>query len=224
MSSITKLQLSHCSRYRFNLPTSKSILGLPIGQHITVAAKLSGQERQTQRSYTPITSDDENQGYFDLLVKSYPTGNLSKHMASLQIGQTLRFQGPKGAMIYTPNMVRRLGMVAGGTGITPMLQIVKAIVRGRPRHGGRDTTRVDLIFANVNEADILLKEDLDVLAQEDDRFNVYYVLNNPPEGWKGGVGFVTPDMIKVPRLKSGMKAPNTNRGGFRPICRRRLRT
>ena len=118
-------------------------------------------------------------------------------MASLQVGQTLRFQGPKGAMMYTPNMVRRLGMIAGGTGITPMLQIIKAIVRGRPRNGGTDTTQVDLIFANVNKDDILLKEDLDALAQEDDRFNVYYVLNNPPEGWKGGVGFVTKDIIKV---------------------------
>ena len=183
--------------YRFNLPTSKSILGLPTGQHVTVAAKLPGQERQTQRSYTPITSDEENRGYFDLMVKSYPTGNLSKYMASLQVGQTMCFQGPKGAMTYTPNMVRHLGMIAGGTGITPMLQIIKAIVRGRPRNGGMDRTQVDLIFANVNKDDILLKEDLDALAAEDDRFNVFYVLNSPPAGWKGGTGFVTPNIIKV---------------------------
>ena len=183
--------------YRFKLPTAKSVLGLPTGQHVSVAATLPGQPRQTQRSYTPITSDEENHGYFDLMVKSYEQGLLSKHMASLQIGQTLKFQGPKGAMKYSPNMVRRLGMIAGGTGITPMLQIIKAIHRSRPKFGGNDTTQVDLIFANVNKDDILLKEDLDTLAKEDDKINVFYVLNNPPEGWKGGVGFVTPDMIKV---------------------------
>ena len=35
------------------------------------------------------------------------------------------------------------------------------------------------------------------MAREDSGFRVHYVLNNPPEGWTGGVGFVTPDMIKV---------------------------
>lgn len=35
-----------------------------------------------------------------------------------------------------------------------------------------------------------------MLAAEDPDFNIYYVLNNPPQGWTGGVGFVTPEMIK----------------------------
>ena len=157
---------------------------------------IEGQPKEVVRSYTPITSDEDT-GHFDLLVKSYPTGNISKHLASMKIGQPLKVKGPKGAMVYTPNMVRHLGMIAGGTGITPMLQVVKAIIRGRPRNGGKDQTKVDLIFANVNKEDILLREDLDALAKEDDKFRVHYVLNNPPEGWNGGVGFVTPEMIKV---------------------------
>lgn len=106
----------------------------------------------------------------------------------------MKVRGPKGAMTYTPNMVRHFGMIAGGTGITPMLQIARAIQRGRA-YG--DKTKVDLIFANVNEEDILLREDLDKLASEDELFNVHYVLNNPPTSWAGGVGFVTGEMIKV---------------------------
>jgi cytochrome-b5 reductase len=150
-------------------------------------------QKEIVRSYTPI-SGDHQPGFFDLLIKSYPTGNISKYMASLVIGQTIKVKGPKGAMVYTPNMVRRFGMIAGGTGITPMLQIIRAIIRGRKTG---DATEVDLIFANVAKEDILLKEDLDELAREDKRFRVYYVLNNPPEGWDGGVGFVTPEMILV---------------------------
>lgn len=163
---------------------------------MSVAATIEGQPKEVVRSYTPISSD-ENPGYFDLLIKSYPTGNISKHMASLNIGQTMKVKGPKGAMVYTPGLVRRFGMIAGGTGITPMLQIIRAIIRGRPKNGGTDTTEVDLIFANVNFEDILLKEDLDALTREDPGFRVYYVLNNPPEKWDGGVGFCAPDMIKV---------------------------
>jgi cytochrome-b5 reductase len=145
------------------------------------------------RSYTPI-SGDHQPGYFDLLIKSYPTGNISKHMASMTVGQTLRVKGPKGAFVYTPNMVRHFGMIAGGTGITPMLQVVRAIIRGR---AAGDKTEVDLIFANVTPQDILLKEDLDALAKEDSGFRVHYVLDKPPAGWTGGVGYVTPEMITV---------------------------
>jgi hypothetical protein len=158
------------------------------------------------RSYTPISSD-LTPGYFDLLIKSYPTGNISKHVASLMVGQTMKVRGPKGAMVYKPNMVRHFGMIAGGTGITPMLQIIRAIVRGRPTG---DTTQVDLLFANVNPEDILLKEDLDALVAGDSGFRVHYVLNNPPKGWKGGVGFVTTDMIKV-SLSLGNSRVGANR-------------
>jgi cytochrome-b5 reductase len=187
--------------YRFALPSANSILGLPIGQHISLAAELDVkdaktgeiQNKEVVRSYTPISSD-VTPGYFDLLIKSYPTGNISRHLTTLKIGDTMKVKGPKGAMVYTPNMVRKFGMIAGGTGITPMLQIVRAILRGRSKG---DKTEVNLVFANVNEEDILLREDLRQLEEENEGFSVYHVLNNPPEGWKGGVGFVTADIIKV---------------------------
>ena len=196
-----------CS-YRFSLPRPTDILGLPIGQHISLACTVpENQPQQVVRSYTPISSDT-SPGHFDLLVKSYPTGNVSKYLASLMVGQTMKVKGPKGAMVYTPNMVSRFGMIAGGTGITPMLQIIRAIVRGRPRNGGTDITEISLVFANVNREDILLKDDLDALAEEDDRFNVYYVLNNPPNGWTGGEGFVTEGIIKVTTLFSEFLKPS----------------
>jgi len=152
----------------------------------------------------PGSTGDHQPGYFDLLIKSYPTGNISKYMASLIVGQTIKVRGPKGAMVYTPNMVRHFGMIAGGTGITPMLQIIRAVIRGRPTG---DKTEIDLIFANVNPEDILLKEDLDELAKTDKGFRVHYVLNNPPAGWNGGVGFVTPEMMTkwLPKPASDVK-------------------
>ncbi|CAK1364851.1 NADH-cytochrome b5 reductase 1 [Cercospora beticola] len=195
-----KTQISHNTAiYRFKLPTEDSILGLPIGQHISLAATLdvtdpktgNVERKEVVRSYTPISSD-EQPGYTDLLIKSYPQGNISRHIATLSVGDTMKIKGPKGAFVYTPNMCRRIGMIAGGSGITPMLQIAEAIKRGR-KNG--DKTIVDLIFANVNELDILLRDDLEALSKQEG-FNVYYVLNNPPEKWTGGVGFVTAEIIK----------------------------
>ena len=182
--------------YRFKLPSPDAILGLPIGQHVSIGATCKqpdGTTKEIVRSYTPI-SGDHVPGYFDLLIKSYPKGNISRHVASLEIGQSIRVRGPKGAFEYTPNMVRHFGMVAGGSGITPMLQIIRAIVRGR---ASGDRTEVDLIFANVTAEDILLKDDLDALVKEDKQIRVHYVLDQPPKDWTGGVGYVTGEMIEV---------------------------
>ncbi|KAF7725920.1 NADH-cytochrome b5 reductase [Apophysomyces ossiformis] len=124
-------------------------------------------------------------------MQSYPTGNISKLFGELKVGDMVAVRGPKGNFSYRPNMVRAIGMIAGGTGITPMLQIIRAICRNP-----EDKTEVSLIFANVDAEDIILKKELDEIAVKHKNFKVYYVLNNAPEDWSGGVGFVTNDMIR----------------------------
>jgi cytochrome-b5 reductase len=92
---------------------------------------------------------------------------------------------------YTPGLTGGLGMIAGGSGITPMYQIINAVLKNPA-----DRTALSLIYANVNPEDILMKTELDALARAHaDRFKLYYVLNNPPAGWTGGVGFVSKDHI-----------------------------
>jgi cytochrome-b5 reductase len=83
-------------------------------------------------------------------------------------------------------------MIAGGTGISPMIQVIRAALRNP-----FDRTTITLIYANVNEEDILLRDDLEELMDVHElKFKIIYVLNNPPPGWKGGVGFVTKEHIK----------------------------
>jgi cytochrome-b5 reductase len=176
--------------YRFALPHPDDVLGLPIGQHVSLQAEIGGKD--IMRSYTPTSSDDDR-GHFDLLIKSYEQGNISRHVSLLQIGDKIRVKGPKGQFTYRPDLSRHLGMIAGGTGITPMLQIVRAALKNP-----QDRTKISLIYANVNAEDILLKKELDLLAQNHShRFTVYYVLNNAPEGWTGGVGFVSKEQIET---------------------------
>jgi len=175
--------------YRFALPKPTDVLGLPIGQHISVQAEIDG--KQVMRSYTPTSSDDDK-GHFDLLIKTYPTGNISRFVQNMKIGEPLTVKGPKGQMNYNADLALKIGMICGGTGITPMLQIIRAALKNP-----LDLTTISLIYANVNPDDILLKAELDELAaKHPQRFQVYYVLNNPPEKWDGGVGFVSAEMIK----------------------------
>ncbi|KAF8932421.1 NADH-cytochrome b5 reductase 1 [Dissophora ornata] len=179
---------SNTAMYKFALPNEDDILNLPIGQHISIMANINGKD--ISRSYTPTSSSDDV-GNFVLCIKSYPQGNISKMFGELVIGDTINARGPKGQFNYTPNMCSAIGMIAGGTGLTPMLQIIRAVVKNP-----EDKTKVSLIFANVTREDIILKAELDLLAKKHPQFQVYYVLNSPPEGWTGGVGFVNADMIK----------------------------
>jgi cytochrome-b5 reductase len=128
-----------------------------------------------------------------LLAQTYDLGNISKHVAQLKIGQKIRVKGPKGQFNYSPGLVRALGMLAGGTGITPMFQIIQAIAKNPA-----DKTQVRLIYANVAPEDILLKKELDALAaSRPGQIEIFYVLNKPAPGWTGGEGFVSQEHIKT---------------------------
>jgi NAD(P)H-flavin reductase len=82
-------------------------------------------------------------------------------------------------------------MIAGGTGITPMLQVIRQIF-----NDVGDTTRVNLLFANVSSADILLKKELDELASAHKNLTVHYAIDKDESNWNGEVGYVSEEMIK----------------------------
>lgn len=173
--------------YRFAIPHK---LGLPIGQHVSVRALING--RYVMRSYTPI-SDYDATGYVDLLIKTYEKGNVSRVVNTLRVGDTLEMKGPRGKFRYSRNMAPEIGMVAGGTGITPCLQILHHALRDP-----KDTTRFRLIYANVSADEILLRTKLDELARDyPQRFSVHYFLNVPPPDWRGGVGFVSREALQT---------------------------
>ncbi|XP_034225776.1 NADH--cytochrome b5 reductase 1 isoform X2 [Prunus dulcis] len=167
---VKRTQLSHnVAKFRFELPTPTSVLGLPIGQHISCRGKDS-QGEDVIKPYTPTTLDSDV-GYFELVIKMYPQGRMSHHFREMRVGDYLAVRGPKGRFKYQPGQVRAFGMLAGGSGITPMFQVARAILENP-----KDKTKVHLIYANVSYEDILLK---------------------PPEVWDGGVGFVSKEMIQA---------------------------
>ena len=66
---VARTEVSRNARIlRLGLPTPQSKLGLPVGQHVMVCAKVEG--KLVMRAYTPISSDRDC-GYVDLLVKVY---------------------------------------------------------------------------------------------------------------------------------------------------------
>lgn len=87
-------------------------------------------------------------------------------------------------------------MVAGGSGITPLYQVIQAVLRDQPG----DRTEMHLVYANRTEEDILLRGELERWAAEfPDRLKVWYVVERvkrPEEGWEYSVGFVTEAILR----------------------------
>lgn len=192
LALLDRKELTHNTRrFRFVLPHSDQKLGLPVGQHISIKTTMP-DGTVVMRPYTP-TSDGEARGFVDFVVKVYPDGKMSGSLDKLKPGDTMEFKGPKGRYdMQQHGSKTHVGMVAGGTGITPMYQVAVAHLKNP-----NNPTKFSLIFANVTEDDILLKDELDDLAKRyPDKFSVYYVLDKPPKGWSGGSGYVTTDMMK----------------------------
>ncbi|KAI2815529.1 hypothetical protein CBS115989_7601 [Aspergillus niger] len=177
-------------RFVFALPDTKGVIGLPIGQHVAIRANIDGNT--VSRSYTPV-SNNLDLGRLELVVKCYPDGLLSgKYLANLTVGDEVEFRGPKGAMRYGRGLCAKIGMVAGGTGITPMYQLIRAICEDE-----RDTTEISLIYANRSEGDILLREELEDFARKYPKnFKLWYMLDTAPEGWMYGSGYVNEAVLR----------------------------
>jgi cytochrome-b5 reductase len=187
-------------RYVFDLPTPGSVLGLPIGQHIAIRGTVD--DSSVTRSYTPV-SNNRDLGRLELLIRIYPDGHLGQYLKKLQPGDKVDIRGPKGAMRYRKGMSKELGMVGGGTGITPLFQIIRAICEDKT-----DNTKIHLVYANRSEADIMLRKRLDSFAEASNgQFEVYYIVDKAPEGWQYGTGRVDKEVLqkKMPAVSDDNK-------------------
>lgn len=106
------------------------------------------------RPYTPI-SINGTKGHFELLVKKYHKGKMGTHLFNMQPGEEVLVKGPFEKFAYKPNMWSHVGMIAGGTGIAPMYQVICSIL-----NNPKDKTKISLIYANNQRRDILLANEL----------------------------------------------------------------
>ncbi|KAJ1814718.1 hypothetical protein LPJ75_002650, partial [Coemansia sp. RSA 2598] len=168
------------------------VLGLDITSCILVKARVGNSFMPTIRPYTPVSQQDAR-GYFDLVIKHCPDGKMSSHIHSLAPGDVLEIKGPMSKYPYKAGALKEVGMIAGGSGITPMLQLIQHVLEDPS-----DNTRLTLVFANKSEDDIILREKLDSLAKEHpEQFKLHYIVDKASSSnWKGDVGYVTKELVQ----------------------------
>ncbi|CAK7201343.1 NADH-cytochrome b5 reductase [Sporothrix eucalyptigena] len=177
---------------RFKLPEEDQVSGMHTASALLTKFKPEGAEKAIIRPYTPV-SDDDTKGHMELLVKRYEGGKMSSHIHSLAPGDKLDVKGPIVKYPWSPNKHEEIALVAGGTGITPMYQLIKAVLQNTEV----DKTKITLVYGNIAEEDILLHKELRTLENTfPQRFRTFYVLEKPPAEWQGTTGYVTKELLK----------------------------
>ncbi|GAA99887.1 uncharacterized protein L969DRAFT_95304 [Mixia osmundae IAM 14324] len=143
------------------------------------------------RPYTPTTAPG-TQGEIQLIIKKYKGGAMTEHIHSLKAGDKLAMKGPIPKIAYKANEFETIGMVGGGSGITPLWQVMQAI-----DNNPADKTKVVLLYSNVTEQDILLRKEFEDMAKrKPDQFKIHFVLDKPPKKWAGPTGYIGPVLLK----------------------------
>lgn len=190
---------------RFNLHGALQHSGLDVGQFVGLRGDYDGETLQGY--FSPITRPDD-EGVIGILCRVDEKGGpITKIFKSIRPGSTmhmsamggLRLKFSQGKISLKGQNVRRIGLLAGGTGIAPMIQIIRAYsdhVRkygsSIPKHG------LNLIYAAEEDNDLAYMKLLHGVQKDfSDHFRVYVKVNSPPLGWTEGVGFIEPQDIKM---------------------------
>jgi ring-1,2-phenylacetyl-CoA epoxidase subunit PaaE len=141
------------------------------GQHLTLRVTVNGQE--LRRSYSICSAPSENT--LRIAIKRVPDGLFSTWAHEhLKPGQLIDCMEPAGHfhVPLLPAAARHHVAFAAGSGITPVLSIVKTTLAAEPH------SHMTLVYGNRSSSSVLFKEELaDLKDRYTTRFNLVYVLS-----------------------------------------------
>jgi ferredoxin-NADP reductase len=150
------------------------------GQHVDVRLT-AADGYSVERSYS-IASEPERAGEIDITVERIPDGEVSPFLHDVVVpGDRIEIRGPIGGyFVWDATLGGPLFLVAGGSGVVPLM----AMLRHRARAGSRAPTR--LLFSSRHLEEIIYRDELDRLAAAGDGLEVVHTLTRSvPTGWTG---------------------------------------
>jgi len=142
------------------------------------------------RLYSPV-SEHGTLEKFEILIREYPNGIFSPRLCAAKVGEYFSVrQMPKAWQYERKERVKELHIIAGGTGICPMLQVIRDVLNDKS-----DPTVIKVLYANRHRDDILLYDELQQMAAKDSRLKMNFILSQPPQHWNGLSGQIDADVI-----------------------------
>ncbi len=161
------------------------------GQHVAVRADVGGED--VRRTYSVCT--DPAEGRLRIGVKRIDGGLFSTYATTtLRRGDRLEVAAPHGefAIATDPQATRHYGAVAAGSGITPILSMVAAVLNTEP------DSRFTLLYGNRTSGSIMFLDDLEGLKDRyPDRFHLVHILSQEAQIIPALSGRIDADRLAV---------------------------
>jgi ring-1,2-phenylacetyl-CoA epoxidase subunit PaaE len=157
---------------RFDIPAElREAFAFKAGQHLTLRATINGEE--VRRNYSLCTAPTD--GNWMVTVKRIGAGLFSNWLGDqLKPGDTLEVMVPHGSFTteFDPANQRHLVGIAGGSGITPVMSLIKTLLREEPH------SRFTLLYGNRDSSAVIFLEALAGLKDKHlGRFEIYHFLD-----------------------------------------------
>jgi ring-1,2-phenylacetyl-CoA epoxidase subunit PaaE len=158
------------------------------GQYITLKLKINGEE--LRRSYS-LCSSPYGEKELRVAIKEVAGGKMSTHInRELKVGNSIEVMTPMGNFytLLSGNQTKNYVLFAGGSGITPMMSILKSILYVEKQ------SKITLIYANKNEESTIFKSEIDAITSNNSNLNVVYVFDQPASKLSDlQTGVITPE-------------------------------
>ena len=170
-------------------PELRPVFGFTQGQYLTLRKEIDGQD--LRRSYSICAGVDD--GELRVGVRKVRGGVFSNWInASLKPGDTLSVMAPQGRFFVPiePQAERHHLGIAGGSGITPILSIMKTVLAREPK------SRFTLIYGNRSLQSTMFKEELEDLKDRwMTRLVLHHVFSDEPTDAPINMGLMNRDKL-----------------------------
>ncbi|SNZ14970.1 ferredoxin reductase [Hydrogenobacter hydrogenophilus] len=160
------------------------------GQYVMLEVPYPPTGELLKRAYS-IANSPLQKDRLELTVKKTPNGKASVILTEhVKVGDTFKIKGPYGKFVWLPEMSDRIVLISAGSGIVPLMCILRYIVSAKLYH-----VKATLLYSNTSYEEIIYREELERMKNYPNIKVVHTLTRSVPEGWKGYTGRINPDMI-----------------------------
>lgn len=156
------------------------------GQFVMVRPIINGRTIPRAYSISSSPTKSESENYYDLTVRQTETPTVSKWLNDRNVGDEILFRGPYGQFFWEQGHPEssELLLLGGGSGVTPLKSMMEYIADKKLQN------KAKLLYSSKTQADIILKDPLEELANQNSNISVEFSLTREPQNsnWSGRRG------------------------------------
>ncbi len=174
--------------FRFEVPENSNINFYP-GQFFMVSF-VDDPEMKTGRAYS-IASSPLEKGYLEIALNR--VGPFTTKLFGAKTGNSLKFKGPYGKFYFNEDMKNNLVLIAGGTGITPLIGIIRYC------SGMKLSNKIKFLYSVRTPDEIIYEKELKKLKEKNINFDYLVTITRASEShrWAGSKGRIDLEILKT---------------------------